>query len=253
MSRRKDGTSPRVAISLLGAVCAVGASGAAPRLPAPQVAAECAGDPADPSVLAFYPPEARAAGLEGDAQVTCARFERGALRSCSVVAEHPSGRGFGAAALAMLASSSENPAADYAPNRPGALRNISVRFRLNPLSVTPNLTGQAHVIEEPAVVKQPDPNRIAMAYPVRSAAMGAQGVVILHCSVRLTGALDDCQATTPVGSPDKDLTRAALGLAPEFRASPLKCDGKPVDAAKLNIPVIFKWGRQSDDTLVGLR
>jgi len=47
----------------------------------------------------FYPREARLAGIEGMARLRCFVLPRDRVRDCTVVAEKPSGQGFGAAAL----------------------------------------------------------------------------------------------------------------------------------------------------------
>jgi protein TonB len=53
-----------------------------------------------PSLLdAYYPPAARAAGLEGYVVLSCINEANGKLTHCSVVEEKPKGQGFGQASL----------------------------------------------------------------------------------------------------------------------------------------------------------
>jgi TonB family protein len=194
----------------------------------------CAGDSADPALLRYYPAGARSGGIEGDVLVSCTMQQHGALRACRVVDERPSGQGFGAAALAMLASSQDAPNASYTAAELAGYKEFKVKFRVNPLSISPNLTGPAHVIAPPNVVKLPAENFQANSWPVD----GAPGSVYLRCAVSLSGRLNACSAfgEYPAGN---RLGRHAIDLAADFRLRPLQCDGKPVDGAQVTVPFSF--------------
>jgi TonB family protein len=59
---------------------------------------DAAGPP--PSLFdAYYPPAARAAGLEGYVVLSCINLANGRLSRCEVVEETPKGQGFGQASL----------------------------------------------------------------------------------------------------------------------------------------------------------
>jgi len=194
----------------------------------------CPGDSADPTVLRYYPADARSGGLGGDVLVSCAMQQRGALRACWVIDERPTGRGFGAAALAMLSSSEDAPNASYTAGELAGDKQFTVKFRLNPLSISPNMTGLAHVIEPPTVVKLPAENFQANSWPVQA----LPGSVFVTCLVRLSGRVDACSAfgEFPAGN---GLGKHAIDLASEYRLTPLRCDGKPVEGGRVTIPFSF--------------
>jgi protein TonB len=54
-----------------------------------------------PDPLQYYPPRARAEGVQGRATLACTQRPDGSFAKCSVISEAPAGYGFGDAALAM--------------------------------------------------------------------------------------------------------------------------------------------------------
>src|SRR5947209_581694 len=107
----------------LAGVLVAGAALADPPVPSPPSAHPPSAEPPSAAalaaqqqaaVLAFYPPAARAAGIEGQATIRCTRNAHMAMQACTLVSETPAGQGFGAAALAMAARSPDNPKLDFA-------------------------------------------------------------------------------------------------------------------------------------------
>ena len=204
------------------------------------VATPSLADPSGDASLAFYPAAARAAGVEGEATLSCARDAHLALRDCALVFERPSGQGFGAAALAMAARSPDNLALNVTDAALLAARPITVRFRLRPPSIDPDLTEMAHVVKRPQITQQPTPFRVGLYYPERAMKAGVSGSGSVHCHVSRQGELVDCAvlSETPAGD---DFGAAATEVAErEYKMSPLLLDGKPTDQGEANLQIDFK-------------
>ena len=83
-----------------------------------------------PDTLAFYPPAARAAGVEGRAMLSCRINKEGRVEACRVVSEEPAGHGFGEAAIGLSEKFRMNPR--RGPSPAGATVQIPVSFKLPP-------------------------------------------------------------------------------------------------------------------------
>jgi TonB family protein len=206
--------------------------------PAPAHAAVAAPATAPDPVLAFYPAGARAAGVEGQATLRCARNEHLALVNCALVSETPAGQGFGAAALAMAAQSKDNPKVDLPALKTEASADTVIKFQLHPPDITPDITLMAHTISAPKIVAKPTPAQIQAAYPVRALSDQVEGGAIIACTVTERGDLNACHVgrEEPAGY---GFGQAAVDLAPDFKMSPARIDGDPVGGAPVNIAVGF--------------
>jgi TonB family protein len=205
--------------------------------PAPQAAAKPV-TPADD--VGFYPAAARAAGVEGEAVITCDRNEHLALRACKLVSETPAGQGFGAAALALAGKSPDNPKVNIADPTVRPPVTMTVTFRLHPSpGLYPDLSEMGHTMLQPALVSGPTFAQVQAAYPVRALSDGVDGVAILQCRVTDKGRLDACHvyAEDPTGY---GFGAAALDLASDFTLKPRMLDGDPVDGAEVRFPVPFQ-------------
>ncbi|HTX48254.1 MAG TPA: energy transducer TonB [Caulobacteraceae bacterium] len=210
----------------------------APAASSPSPAATGPDTPADD--VAFYPAAARAAGLEGQAVITCERNEHLALRACTLVSETPAGQGFGAAALALAAKSPDNPKVDIADPKVRPPITVTVNFRLHPApGIYPDLSQMGHTVLQPALLSAPTFAQIQAAYPVRALSDGVDGVAILDCFVTDKGRLDACRlyAENPTGY---GFGAAALDLAADFTLEPRRFDGDPVGGAEVHVPVPFQ-------------
>jgi TonB family protein len=220
------------AAGLLGPVAAFAATPKPPAAPPPAAAAQ-----ADPS-LAFYPPAAKAAGVEGQAVVRCQRNLHVALTGCVLVSETPAGQGFGAAALAMAARSPENPKLTEPSEVAAPPQEMTVRFSLHPPAIDPDLTGMAHMVDQPKIVGQPTAAQILAAYPTRALANQVSGAAAMDCLVSAQGTLNDCRivAELPTGY---GFGQATLDVAKNFVMKPRLFDGDPVGGAVVRLAVRF--------------
>jgi len=192
--------------------------------------------PPDPA-LAFYPPAARAAGIEGQATIRCGRDAQMKLTGCVLVSETPAGQGFGAAALAMAAASQDNPKLDVTD--PALLRpsDFTIAFRLHPPSVDPDLSGMSHIVTRPTLAHAPSPAEMARYIPAADAFLDRQ--VTLKCHVSVEGRLFECEPLAP-SSTDTRLDQAAAQIAEQlFRMTPGLIDGQPDPYAEVEVPIDF--------------
>ncbi len=193
------------------------------------------GEPKTPAaaITASYPPAARSAGVEGSAVLACDASEHLLLRQCRLVSEDPAGYGFGAAALALAARSRENRKVTL----PAGLRTIPVTFKLNPLSIIPDLSQPIHVVTPPSVLRGPSGEQMQLAYPAL-APRGLRGYVLLACQVTRFGDVRRCgvEEETPGGV---GFAEAALGLIPFYRMKPGLIDGAVVAGARIRLPFEF--------------
>ena len=245
----------RVALARVSLGMAAGMILAAPlasrAAPAPAAASPAAASPAapphaaapapaqpDPSA-AFYPPAARAAGVEGSATVRCSRDEHLALVNCTLVSEIPTGQGFGAAALAMAAQSKDNPKVDIPELKTRASADTVVRFSLHPPSVTPDITLMAHVMSSPKILTKPTDAQIKEAYPVRALSDQVEGGAIMVCAVSDQGTLASCHVAREAPN-GYGFGQAAVELAPDFKLSPAQVDGETINGAPVTLSVPFR-------------
>ena len=213
--------------------------------PMPPVAAppasQAAAKPQPPADDAsFYPPAARAAGVEGEAVITCDRNEHLALKACKLVSETPTAQGFGAAALALAARSPDNPKIDIADPTVRPPITVTVSFRLHPATgLYPDLSQMGHTVLQPALLSAPTFAQVQAAYPVRALSDGIDGVAILDCLVTDKGRLDACHlyGENPTGY---GFGAAALDLVADFTLKPRLLDGEPVGGAEVRVPVQFQ-------------
>jgi TonB family protein len=206
--------------------------------PAPPTVAPSAAQPSS-AALAYYPPAAKAAGVEGEARLRCERDAHVALRNCQLVSETPAGQGFGAAALALAAQSPDNPKVDIADAAARPPIELTVRFQLHPQpQVVPDLTQMGHVVVQPQIVTRPTRAQIQAAYPARAFSDGVDGAVVIDCLADAKGALSSCQVygERPTGY---GFGAAALDLATDYQLKPRLIDGEPT-SAEVQIPVQFQ-------------
>jgi TonB family protein len=192
--------------------------------------------PPDPA-LAFYPPAARAAGVEGQATIRCGRDAQMKLSGCVLVSETPAGQGFGPAALAMAAASQDNPKLNVADPALLKTSDFTVAFRLRPPSVDPDLSGMSHIITRPTLAHAPSPADMARYVPMDAAFVG--GHVDLQCHVSVEGRLFECRVLEE--SPQHlHLGDAATLIAQDlYRLTPGLLDGQPDPYAEVEIPIDF--------------
>ncbi|HZZ88999.1 MAG TPA: TonB family protein [Caulobacteraceae bacterium] len=233
---------PLAALSLLALIGPlIGGRAAHAATPVPVPAPKPAAAPQEDPSVAFYPAAARAAGIEGQAVVRCQRSIHVALTGCTLVSETPAGHGFGAAALAMAARSQENPKLDEPGEAARPAQDYTVRFGLHPPLIDPDLTGMAHMVEQPKIVTQPTFAQLQAAYPTRALANQVSGAAAMDCVVTAAGKLTGCRiaAELPTGY---GFGQAALDVAPDFALKPRLIDGDPSAGAVVRLAVRFAPG-----------
>jgi TonB family protein len=193
----------------------------------------------DADVLAFYPAQDRAKGVEGAATINCHSSPHGAARDCTLISESPQGDGFGDAALRVAAASVDRAGLDLPPDKAELPRTITLVFKLSPPSIRPNLLNPSHSIEAPRWLRRPSADDVASAYPERAWRAGIEGSATMVCVVTRAGGMRDCAVTdqAPEGA---GFGPAELKLARFFRMTPTTDLGFSVEGAKVTIPVIFR-------------
>jgi TonB family protein len=205
--------------------------------PAAPKPAALAPDPAA-AVLAFYPPAAKAAGVEGQAVISCRHNAHLALTGCAIVSETPAGQGFGQAALAMAAKSPDNPKLDFADEAAKPPEQVTVAFYLHPPSISPDITRMGHTLTTPTIVTKPTLAQIQAAYPERALSNQIEGGAIIDCVVMEDGKLARCTVAGeyPTGF---GFGQAALDLAVDFVMKPRMLDGVAVGGGPARLGVRF--------------
>ena len=95
------------------------------------------------------------------------------------------------------------------------------------------------VIERPEWVRRPSGDEMADAYPERALRLDIDGRARLSCRVAASGALAACDIVSE-DPPEYGFGGAALRLSRFFRMRPVLPDGRPVEGARVELPVAFK-------------
>lgn len=121
-----------------------------------------------------------------------------------------------------------------------------VLVTVNPTPV-PDATGTAKVeqppqpplvITNPNWTRKPTGSELMRAYPDEALRRGIGGTANLRCSVRVGGTLTDCMVISE-SPPGQGFGQAGLDLTRHFRMSPGMVDRRPVEGARVTIPLRF--------------
>jgi hypothetical protein len=202
-------------------------------------AATAAADPAptpDP-ILAYYPPAAKAAGVSGEAFVSCEHTEHGGLTNCLFTGEAPWGQGFGDAAMAIAKNAVECPEVSLSEAQ-RQRSTLKFTFTASPLSIAPDVTKPGWMISNPIWVRRPTGDDMAAFYPAAAHVTGMSGHATITCVATAEGHMSACQVTEerPAGW---QFGAAAMKLSPIFRIRPRAPCGGSVAGAKVVIPIGF--------------
>lgn len=234
--------------TILAAVAAlalgVPALAAPPAAPDPvMAAAQTQLDAAQAAILDFYPADAKAKGIEGEATLDCRRTPHGALTGCHLDAETPAGAGFGEAALAIAQRSHDDPTVAAPQDEVDQPHPITFTFRRSPTEIEPNVL-LPQVIQPLAWLDiPPATTRSERYYPERAARMGVPGRAILDCYIGDDGRLTQCAIVNET-PPGFEFGKTAMALTRLMKAkwqTPLP-NGAPAASHRRVIPVAFRPG-----------
>lgn len=169
---------------------------------------------------------------EGRVSMRCRVTNGSKLSMCNIITETPGGRGFGNAArkLAPLFELAVDPR-ERAESK-DIYTNLAISF------VDPATPG-ARTVSHPRWIRGPDEEQLAI-FPEEAVKKGVtKGVGVADCAVAVDGSLTDCQAAReePAGL---GFAAAAVRIAGVMQMSPWTDDGRPVDGARIRLPIHFE-------------
>lgn len=222
-------------------------------------------DDAMGDAVAIWPRRAYHGGKDGRVTLSCLVDTYGLAEWCKVVAESPTGQGFGRAALEMRPTFKLKPvqgpdgpirammtvnvgfkAPDFQLDSTGMAQSMAAHQRPGvPAAVPAAATGnrlEMHpvvMVDNPVWVAAAGFDDLARAYPAKGG--GAEGYVAAHCKVepsgRDAGLLHGCQIIKEAPQ-SQGFGQAALSLMPKFRVMPAALARAPRDAPLwVDVPV----------------
>ena len=169
---------------------------------------------------------------EARVSMRCRITKENRLSLCDVLTENPRAKGFGASARKL------SPLFELAvdPRTMGGKKDIYVNIAVS--FVDPETPG-ARTVAHPKWIKGPDMRQLAI-FPDEAAQKGlTKGLGVADCAVAANGSLIDCKVSRedPVGL---GFGPAAVRVAEVMQMSPWTEDGRPVDGARIKLPIRFE-------------
>ena len=180
------------------------------------------------TISKYYPPEAADRTIGGKVVLNCAIGLNGRASDCRIVSEAPWGMAFGEAGIRMVETKGLfRPARLDGKPVNGARVDVPIQF-VSPVEST------RYVIFRPIFSQAPSFDAVARAWPAKAEV--SEATVVLRCSLRADGRVDDCRSA---GRVDPVFYAAARGLSGEFRVKVTEEEAKTLGRADVLIPVRF--------------
>lgn len=214
--------------ALRSALAVVAPAMLAPTLASAQTTAAWIAAPSVAQVAARYPARAKAAGLAGQADLSCTVAAQGRLRDCAVLGESPRGQGFGDAARQV--------ARDLRASLSGAVHDGSeVRVAV---AFAPAMLKPGFVAPDPAWTALPSAAEFQATFPKTQNGVNDVRVTLL-CDAQADGTLAGCTVAdeAPAG---EGYGAGALALGPRFKVAPWTPQGYPTAGARVRVPIHYK-------------
>ena len=176
----------------------------------------------------------------GRVMVRCKVAADGSLHACDLLAEQPTGKGFGHAALGLTKAFKVRP--DFYQDL--KLTDYSVDIPISLFS--PSQAGPDQ-ITDPMWIQVIDQTKLQQIFPDEAFKAGVKtGRGVVSCVVAHSGALTNCQV---VGEepPGLGFGPAAATLADLMAMNPWTNQGRPVDGASIRLPLVLKLPPPSAD------
>lgn len=193
--------------------------------------------PAAQDVRLAWP--AKATEKVATAAVNCRLTKEGGLKSCSVISETPTGRGFGRAALALAKIFKVRLTPDEVEKADDYWVDIPFRFR-NPSE------DDTRRVTSPKWIRTLSAAGGAQIFPDLAKVAGVtNGLGVINCEVGAGGVLQDCKTVRedPVGM---GFGEAALKAAAYVVMNPWSVDGDPLDGLRVTVPIRLRMDAPSD-------
>jgi hypothetical protein len=190
-------------------------------------------EPAPASIASAYPDASRRSGTEGVAFVKCAIQKDSHFGDCSLLREDPPSAGFGGAALLLAPHVQQTIPDGHGGARTEGLVIVPFSFvvKETKFSVPP---------QQLTWLRKPTGEDMARAFPDAAVRAGQEARTAISCRFQPDGYLTNCIVIdeAPFGW---SFDKAALEIAPKFRAMPTMKDGSPLLAGKVvHIPILWR-------------
>lgn len=197
--------------------------------------------PSAKDLMAVWPAEAYAMGLEGGAMLDCLVSQIGSVTDCVVVSEWPKGAGFGAAALAMTPQFTMWPAEK---DGKAIVTDVAIPINFRWPDGQPGTRGErplgvrALVPATQAWAEAPTPEDVMSAYPSKARAEKVTGFAAVSCDFTQDRRLRACTVAReePRGY---GFGAAAKELSRRFRLDQPTIGGKPITEGQVQLRIAF--------------